>query len=53
MGLIAHLTGAALQEDIARTTRGLRQLAEDILGGRSASPVAERGNRDAGAAPAA
>ncbi|NIR29015.1 MAG: hypothetical protein GWN84_06810 [Gammaproteobacteria bacterium] len=31
MGLIAHLTGAALQEDIARTTRGLRQLAQDIL----------------------
>jgi len=39
MGLIAHLTGAALQEDIARTTRGLRQLAEDILGGRPGSPV--------------
>ena len=53
MGLIAHLTGAALQEDIARTTRGLRQLAEDILGGRCASPVPERGNRDAGGAPAA
>lgn len=53
MGLIAHLTGAALQEDIARTTRGLRQLAEDILGGRCASPVAERGNRHAGGAPAA
>lgn len=55
MGLIAHLTGAALQEDIARTTRGLRQLAEDILGGRSASPVPqpERGNRDAGGMPAA
>ncbi len=55
MGLIAHLTGAALQEDIARTTRGLRQLAEDILGGRSASPVPtpERGSRDAGGMPAA
>src|SRR5690606_26516139 len=55
MGLIAHLTGAALQEDIARTTRGLRQLAEDILGGRSASPVPtpERGDRDAGGMPAA
>lgn len=53
MGLIAHLTGAALQEDIARTTRGLRQLAEDILGGRSASPVPERGNRDAAGAPVA
>ena len=33
MGLIAHLTGTALQEDIAHTTRGLRQLAQDILGG--------------------
>jgi hypothetical protein len=35
MGLIAHLTGAVLQEDIARSTRGLRQLAQDILGGRA------------------
>jgi len=33
MGLIAHLTGAALQEDIARSARGFRQLANDILGG--------------------
>jgi hypothetical protein len=35
LGLIAHLTGTALQEDIAHTTRGLRQLAQDILGGRA------------------
>lgn len=41
LGLIAHLTGAALQEDIARTTRGLRQLAEDILGARPGAPVPE------------
>jgi hypothetical protein len=33
LGLIAHLTGTALQEDIAHTTRSLRQLAQDILGG--------------------
>lgn len=33
LGLIAHLTGTALQEDIAHTTRGLRQLAQDILSG--------------------
>ncbi len=31
MGLIAHLTGAALQEDIARTARHLHALAQDIL----------------------
>ena len=31
IGLIAHLTGAALQEDIARTARHLQALAQDIL----------------------
>ena len=31
MGLIAHLTGTALQEDIAHTARRLQQLAQDIL----------------------
>ena len=35
MGLIAHLTGAALQEDIARASRHLQHLAHDIL---NASP---------------
>lgn len=38
VGLIAHLTGAALQEDIARTARGFRELAQDILSGRSPPP---------------
>lgn len=51
MGLIAHLTGTALQEDIARTTRGLRQLAEDILGGRLVPPAPDRGDCNAGGAP--
>ena len=32
-GLIAHLTGAALQEDIALTSRRLQQLALDIVQG--------------------
>ena len=32
-GLIAHLTGAALQEDIALTSRRLQQLALDIAAG--------------------
>ena len=32
-GLIAHLTGAALQEDIAVTSRRLQQLALDIVQG--------------------
>ena len=34
-GLIAHLTGAALQEDIACTSRRLQQLALDIVHGDS------------------
>ena len=35
IGLIAHLTDSALQEDIAKTSRRLLQLGQDILGGRS------------------
>jgi hypothetical protein len=31
IGLIANLTGSALQEDIARTARRLRQLGQDIV----------------------
>ena len=31
MGLIAHLTGVALQDDIVSTTRRLQQLGADIL----------------------
>jgi hypothetical protein len=38
MGLIAHFTGAALQEDIAISARRFRQLAQDILG-TSADPL--------------
>jgi hypothetical protein len=34
IGLIAHLTDSALQEDIARSTRRLLQLGQDILNGR-------------------
>ena len=33
IGLIAHLTDSALQEDIARASRRLLQLGQDILGG--------------------
>jgi len=31
VGLIAHLTGTALQDDIANTTRSMQQLGADIL----------------------
>lgn len=34
IGLIAHLTHSALQEDILRSTRRLLQLGQDILNGR-------------------
>jgi hypothetical protein len=34
LGLIAHLTDSALQDDIALTSRRLLQLGQDILGGR-------------------
>ena len=33
IGLIAHLSGSALQEDISRSTRRLLQLGQDILSG--------------------
>ncbi len=33
IGLIAHLSDSALQEDIANTARGLLQLGQDILSG--------------------
>jgi hypothetical protein len=33
IGLIANLTGTALQEDIARTTRRFQQLGRDIVAG--------------------
>lgn len=37
IGLIAHISGSALQDDIARSTRRLVELGHDILGGRRAS----------------
>jgi hypothetical protein len=36
IGLIAHLSDSALQDDIATTTRGLLQLGQDILSGQTA-----------------
>lgn len=36
IGLIAHISDSALQEDIVRSTRRLLQLGQDILGGRRA-----------------
>src|SRR5712691_8218089 len=44
VGLIAHLTGLSLQEDIAVTARRLQQLGRDILCG---SPHAQGGIPDA------
>lgn len=41
MGLIAQLTGAALQEDIAQAARRLQHLAQDIL-----NAAAERDRHD-------
>lgn len=36
MGLIAHVIGSALQDDIAATSHRLLQLGQDILGGNAA-----------------
>jgi hypothetical protein len=44
VGLIAHLSGLALQEDIAGVARRLQQLGRDIL---DYSPHATRGSPDA------
>jgi hypothetical protein len=38
VGLMAHLTGLALQEDIALTARRLQQLGRDILSGSPSHP---------------
>ena len=48
VGLIAHLTGLALQEDIAAATRRLQQLGCDILG---YSPHQQGGFQDAQTTP--
>jgi hypothetical protein len=42
IGLIAHLTGSALQDDIALSMRRLRQLADDIFNG----PTQTKGGSD-------
>jgi hypothetical protein len=44
VGLIAHLTGLSLQDDIAMTARRLQQLGRDILYG---SPHLKGGIHDA------
>jgi hypothetical protein len=44
VGLIAHLTGLTLQDDIATTARRLQQLGRDILSG---SPLHQGGRQDA------
>lgn len=44
VGLIAHLSGFALQDDIVNTTRRLQQLGHDILSG---SPHSQGGISDA------
>ena len=54
IGLIAHLTDSALQEDIARASRRLLQLGQDILQGRAshddqARAVAAADTPDSGA----
>ena len=54
IGLIAHLTDSALQEDIARASRRLLQLGQDILQGRTshddqAGAGARAGTSDSGA----
>ena len=41
-GLIAHLTGAALQEDIALATRRFQSLAHDILNADTERDALER-----------
>jgi hypothetical protein len=38
VGLIAHLTGLSLQDDIAMTARRLQQLGRDILCGSTPQP---------------
>jgi hypothetical protein len=37
IGLIAHITDSALQDDIVQSTRRLLQLGQDILAGRAAA----------------
>lgn len=39
IGLIAHITDSALQDDIALSSRRLLKLGQDILGGRGSRPA--------------
>jgi len=52
LGLIANLTGSALQEDIAHTSRRLLRLGQDILGG-GVPPIGGGNGRQTGAMPRA
>lgn len=55
IGLIANLTGSALQEDIARTARRFQQLGQDIVagaGGAAGGRDAQTPSRPGAGAPA-
>lgn len=52
LGLIANLTGSALQEDIATTSRRLLRLGQDILGG-GVPPIGGPHAHQTGATPRA
>ncbi|MGH8601626.1 MAG: hypothetical protein ACREXR_02245 [Gammaproteobacteria bacterium] len=52
LGLIANLTGSALQEDIAHTSRRLLRLGQDILGG-AVPPIGGDNGRQTGVMPRA
>lgn len=49
IGFIAQFTGSALQDDIARTSRRLVKLGQDILAGRMGGADQTRDSRRAGA----
>jgi hypothetical protein len=56
VGLISHLTGSALQEDIATTTRQLHSRGQAVLGQNARRPIygktsADHGSGAARAAP--
>jgi hypothetical protein len=54
IGLIAHLSDSALQDDIASTTRGLLELGQDILSGQPRhAPKASAASGSAAAGPIA
>lgn len=53
IGLISHLTGYALQEDIARTARRMQQLGDDILHHPIHHKGGSHGKKDSYLSPAA